>query len=73
VQLAENLGIRALQYHPEKLNWDLIAEKLLGEPVSNIGNRPPRYAEVARHVMQKSPAKPKKQTSRFKYGWTKRA
>ena len=36
VQLAENLGIRALQYHPEKLNWDLIAEKLLGEPVTNI-------------------------------------
>ena len=31
VQLAENLGIRALQYHPEKLNWDLIAEKLLGQ------------------------------------------
>ena len=52
VQLAENLGIRALQYHPEKLNWDLIAEKLLGEPVSNIGNRPPRYAEVARKTKE---------------------
>ena len=34
VQLAENLGIRALQYHPEKLNRDLIAEKLLGDPIS---------------------------------------
>ncbi|MBF1223361.1 MAG: bifunctional histidinol-phosphatase/imidazoleglycerol-phosphate dehydratase HisB [Haemophilus influenzae] len=52
VQLAENLGIRALQYHPEKLNWDLIAEKLLGEPVSNIGNRPPRYAEVERKTKE---------------------
>ncbi|MBN6069676.1 HAD hydrolase-like protein [Aggregatibacter actinomycetemcomitans] len=26
VQLAENLGIRALQYDPQKLNWDLIVE-----------------------------------------------
>lgn len=52
VQLAENLGIRALQYHPEKLNWDLIAEKLLGEPVSNIGNRPPRFAEVVRKTKE---------------------
>ena len=52
VQLAENLGICALQYHPEKLNWDLIAEKLLGEPVSNIGNRPPRYAEVERKTKE---------------------
>ncbi|MBN6067523.1 bifunctional histidinol-phosphatase/imidazoleglycerol-phosphate dehydratase HisB [Aggregatibacter actinomycetemcomitans] len=46
VQLAENLGIRALQYDPQKLNWDLIAEKLLGEAVTNIGDRPPRYAKV---------------------------
>ena len=52
VQLAENLGIRALQYHPETLNWDLIAEKLLGEPVSNIGKRPSRYAEVTRKTKE---------------------
>ncbi|TYG35080.1 bifunctional histidinol-phosphatase/imidazoleglycerol-phosphate dehydratase HisB [Lonepinella koalarum] len=52
VQLAENLGIRALQYHPEKLNWDLISEKLLGEPVTNIGERPPRYAEVVRKTKE---------------------
>ncbi|MGX2968228.1 bifunctional histidinol-phosphatase/imidazoleglycerol-phosphate dehydratase HisB [Ursidibacter sp. B-7004-1] len=48
VQLAENLGIKALQYHPEKLNWDLIAEKLLGELVSTISERPKRFAEVVR-------------------------
>ena len=52
MQLAENLGIRALQYHPEKLNWNLIAEKLLGEPVTNISNRPPRFAEVVRGWMK---------------------
>lgn len=52
MQLAENLGIRALQYHPEKLNWNLIAEKLLGEPVTNISNRPPRFAEVVRKTKE---------------------
>lgn len=52
VQLAENLGIRALQYHPEKLNWDLIAEKLLGEAVTNIGERPKRFAEVIRKTKE---------------------
>ncbi|WP_439241377.1 bifunctional histidinol-phosphatase/imidazoleglycerol-phosphate dehydratase HisB [Lonepinella sp. BR2474] len=52
VQLAENLGIQALQYHPEKLNWDLIAEKLLGEPVTNIVHRAPRYAEVVRKTKE---------------------
>ncbi|QLB13487.1 imidazoleglycerol-phosphate dehydratase [Bisgaardia hudsonensis] len=52
VQLAENLGIRALQYHPEKLNWDLIAEKLLGEPVTNIDSNQPRYAEVSRKTKE---------------------
>ena len=64
VQLAENLGIRALQYHPEKLNWDLIAEKLLGEPVSNIG-------ATAHLATQKSPVKPKKRILKCKYGWMK--
>ena len=52
MQLAENLGIRALQYHPEKLNWNLIKEKLLGEPITNISNRPPRYAEVTRKTKE---------------------
>ncbi|PJG85748.1 bifunctional histidinol-phosphatase/imidazoleglycerol-phosphate dehydratase HisB [Conservatibacter flavescens] len=47
VQLAENLGIQALQYHPEKLNWDLITEKLLALPVANNHNAP-RYGEVVR-------------------------
>ncbi|MBN6711756.1 bifunctional histidinol-phosphatase/imidazoleglycerol-phosphate dehydratase HisB [Haemophilus haemoglobinophilus] len=46
VELAKNLGIRALQYQPEKLNWDLIVEKLL--PKQTACNRPPRYAEVVR-------------------------
>ncbi|MDD0823784.1 bifunctional histidinol-phosphatase/imidazoleglycerol-phosphate dehydratase HisB [Mannheimia sp. AT1] len=52
VQLAENIGIRAIQYHPEKMNWDLIAEKLLGESVTNNGDRTPRYAEVARKTKE---------------------
>lgn len=52
VQLAENLGIRALQYHPQNLNWTLIAEKLLGEAVTNIGTRAPRYAEVLRKTKE---------------------
>ncbi|EGY33883.1 histidine biosynthesis bifunctional protein HisB [Aggregatibacter actinomycetemcomitans serotype e str. SC1083] len=32
VQLAENLGIRALQYDPQKLNWDLIVENYSVKP-----------------------------------------
>ena len=52
VQLAENLGIRAIQYHPQQMPWELIAEKLLGEAVSNIGNRPPRFAEVVRKTKE---------------------
>lgn len=52
VELAKNLGIRALQYHPEKLNWNLIAEKLLSQPVTNIGDRTPRYAEVVRKTKE---------------------
>ena len=46
VQLAENLGIQALQYHPEKLDWERIVEKLL--PKTTACDRPPRYAEVVR-------------------------
>ncbi|BFU59596.1 MULTISPECIES: bifunctional histidinol-phosphatase/imidazoleglycerol-phosphate dehydratase HisB [Rodentibacter] len=47
VQLAENLGIQALQYHPDNLNWDHISEKLLAENVAQNPNEP-RYAEVVR-------------------------
>ena len=52
MQLAENLGIRAIQYDPQKMNWDLIAEKLLGETVTNCGKRPPRFAEVIRQTKE---------------------
>ncbi|TCK02019.1 imidazoleglycerol-phosphate dehydratase [Volucribacter psittacicida] len=48
VQLAENLGIQGLQYHPEKLNWSLIVEKLLPKSTALSENRQPRYAEVVR-------------------------
>ncbi|WP_412778985.1 bifunctional histidinol-phosphatase/imidazoleglycerol-phosphate dehydratase HisB [Canicola haemoglobinophilus] len=47
VELAKNLGIRALQYNPEKLNWDLIVEKLLPKQIALLA-REPRYAEVVR-------------------------
>ena len=46
VQLAENLGIRAIQYDPQKMNWDLIAEKLLGKRSQTVAN--------VRHVLQRS-------------------
>ncbi|AAU38497.1 bifunctional histidinol-phosphatase/imidazoleglycerol-phosphate dehydratase HisB [Basfia succiniciproducens] len=53
VQLAENLGIRALQYHPENLDWDMIAEKLLREPVADPkGLGQPRHAVVARKTKE---------------------
>ena len=52
MQLAENLGIRAIQYNSQQMPWELIAEKLLGEAVSNIGNRPPRIAEVVRKTKE---------------------
>ena len=45
MQLAENLGIRAIQYDPQKMNWDLIAEKLLGKRSQIVAN--------VRHVLQK--------------------
>lgn len=45
MQLAENLGIRAIQYDPQKMNWDLIAEKLLGKRSQTVAN--------VRHVLQK--------------------
>lgn len=51
VQLAENLGIRAVQYNPETLGWDLIAEKLLNEPVANNTNAP-RHALVERKTKE---------------------
>lgn len=52
VQLAENLCIRAIQYNPQQMPWELIAEKLLDEAVSNIGNRPHRFAEVVRKTKE---------------------
>ncbi|QIA77344.1 bifunctional histidinol-phosphatase/imidazoleglycerol-phosphate dehydratase HisB [Rodentibacter caecimuris] len=51
VQLAENLGVRALQYHPEKLSWDLIVEKLSMQPTA-CTECPPRYAEVVRKTKE---------------------
>ncbi|TDQ59536.1 imidazoleglycerol-phosphate dehydratase [Mesocricetibacter intestinalis] len=51
VQLAENLGIRALQYDREKLNWELIAEKLLAKPTA-LCRHEPRYAEVKRKTKE---------------------
>ncbi|MDG2952141.1 bifunctional histidinol-phosphatase/imidazoleglycerol-phosphate dehydratase HisB [Exercitatus varius] len=53
VQLAQNLGIRALQYNPESLGWDLIAEKLLNEAVANPAtDRAPRHAVVERKTKE---------------------
>ncbi|TCP97782.1 imidazoleglycerol-phosphate dehydratase [Cricetibacter osteomyelitidis] len=51
VELANNLGIQALQYHPEKLNWDLIVEKILPKP-NALCEREPRYAEVERKTKE---------------------
>ncbi|QGM80284.1 bifunctional histidinol-phosphatase/imidazoleglycerol-phosphate dehydratase HisB [Otariodibacter oris] len=51
VQLAENMGIQALQYDREKLTWDLIAEKLLPKKQDNT-QREPRYAEVERKTKE---------------------
>ncbi|OOR98758.1 bifunctional imidazole glycerol-phosphate dehydratase/histidinol phosphatase [Haemophilus paracuniculus] len=50
LKLAENLGIKGLQYHREKLNWDLIVEKLLPNPTAC--NKPSRYAEVVRKTKE---------------------
>ena len=47
IQLADNLGIAGLQYHPEKLNWDLIAEKILAKRIRKPGFKP-RHAAVTR-------------------------
>ncbi|MFU2127903.1 bifunctional histidinol-phosphatase/imidazoleglycerol-phosphate dehydratase HisB [Gallibacterium anatis] len=52
LQLAENLGIVGLQYNPQNLNWDLIAEKLLKQAVTNIGDNKPRTAEVVRKTKE---------------------
>ena len=63
VQLAENLGIRAIQYHPQQMPWELIAEKLLGEAVV--------ISATAHHVLPKWCVKPKKPILKCKYGWMK--
>ena len=47
LQLAENLGITGLQYHPEKLGWDLIVEKILATNTAPTGHAP-RHATVTR-------------------------
>lgn len=47
LQLAENLGINGLQYHPETLNWQHISEKLLKQTVAR-NPQAPRTAEVHR-------------------------
>lgn len=48
IELANNLGIVGLKYNPNDLNWELIAEKLLGQATTNIGERQKRYGEVIR-------------------------
>ncbi|KAE9529923.1 bifunctional histidinol-phosphatase/imidazoleglycerol-phosphate dehydratase HisB [Testudinibacter aquarius] len=47
MQLADNLGITGLQYHPENLNWDLIVEKILAKRIRKPGFKP-RHAAVVR-------------------------
>lgn len=47
IQLAENLGVTGLQYHPKKLTWDLIVEKILAKNTTPEGHSP-RHAVVTR-------------------------
>lgn len=47
LQLAQNLGIKGLRYHPEQLNWQHLSEKLLALPVAGNPHQP-RVAEVVR-------------------------
>ena len=49
LQLAQNLGITGLRYHPDHLGWAHIAEKLL--PVAAT-ERPPRRASVHRQTRE---------------------
>lgn len=51
VELAKNLKIKAMQYNPETLNWDLITEKLLKEVVSQNEEKP-RRARVNRKTKE---------------------
>ncbi len=51
VQLAHNLGIRALKYHSEQLGWNEIAEKLLAL-AQNHSNSQARYAKVVRQTKE---------------------
>ncbi|MDU8924563.1 bifunctional histidinol-phosphatase/imidazoleglycerol-phosphate dehydratase HisB [Pasteurellaceae bacterium LIM206] len=50
LKLAENLGITGLQYHPENLNWALIAEKLT--PKKRSQKAKPRTATVERKTKE---------------------
>lgn len=47
IQLADNLGITGLQYHPEKFNWDIIVEKILAKRIRKPGFKA-RHAKVTR-------------------------
>ncbi|OBW93052.1 bifunctional histidinol-phosphatase/imidazoleglycerol-phosphate dehydratase HisB [Gallibacterium salpingitidis] len=51
LQLAENLGITGLQYHPENLGWDLIVEKILAAKTAPEGHTP-RHAAVTRKTKE---------------------
>lgn len=51
MELAKNLGIQGLRYHPDNLNWNHIAEKLLNLPVAN-NQSTPRYAKVVRKTKE---------------------
>lgn len=52
IELAKNLGIIGLKYNPNDLNWALISEKLLKEPVTNIGKRPKRIGQITRKTKE---------------------
>lgn len=51
VQLAENMGIEGILYHPENMNWSLIVERLLNKGIVAKG-REPRVATVARKTKE---------------------
>ncbi len=51
-KLKAELGINSITYNADTMDWQLIGEKLLGEPVSNIGTRPPRHATITRKTKE---------------------
>lgn len=52
IELAKNLGIIGLKCNPNNLNWELITEKLLKQPVTNIGEREKRIGEIKRKTKE---------------------